>query len=64
MNKPSHKQIVKILAREIYEEKLKPGDKLEPLRELSKKLGADQTSLRIALKHLEFLNLLEIKRSD
>lgn len=59
-----HKTIVKKIIRDIYEEKLKPGEKLPPLREFSKELGADLTSLRIALKHLEFMRVLEIKRSD
>lgn len=59
-----HKRIVKKIIREIYERKLKPGDKLPPLRELSKELQADQTSVRIALKHLEMMRLVDIKRSD
>ncbi|TGN17060.1 FadR/GntR family transcriptional regulator [Leptospira idonii] len=59
-----HKLVVKKFIRDVYEEKLKPGDKLPPLRELSKQLNTDQTSLRIALKHLEFMKILEIKRSD
>lgn len=61
---PAHKKVVTRLIRDIYEQKLKPGEKLPPLRELSKQLKADQTSVRIALKHLEFMRVVEIKRSD
>ncbi|MCB1141678.1 MAG: FadR family transcriptional regulator [Leptospiraceae bacterium] len=60
----SHQIIARKLVREIYSGKWLPGDKLPPLRELSKIFNVDQTSLRIALKHLEFLHVLEIKRSD
>jgi len=63
-HEPSHKKVVKRLIRDIYARKLKPGEKLPPLRELSRELATDQTSLRIALKHLEMMRVVVIKRSD
>ncbi len=40
---------------------LKPGQKLPGERSLSEKFGASRNSVRLALKLLEFINLLEIR---
>lgn len=60
----SSNYIFNLLLAQIYERKIKPGEKLPPLRAFAKELDVDQASLRIALKQLEGMNLLEIRRSD
>jgi len=60
----AHQKAANTLLKQIFTRKVKPGEKLLPLRNLSKKLAVDQTSLRIALKQLEFMGVLEIRRSD
>ncbi|MFZ5563768.1 MAG: FadR/GntR family transcriptional regulator [Thermodesulfobacteriota bacterium] len=58
------KAVVNSLMRDIFSNKLAPGDKLAAERELSKKMDIDRTSLRIALKQLEALGVLEIRQGD
>ncbi len=52
------------LIKHIFTGKLKPGDKLPPLRNLAAKMKVDQATARIALKQLEIMNVLDIKRGD
>ena len=52
------------LLREIFQSKLKPGDRLPAERDLSKEMDVDRTSLRIALKQLESMEVLEIRQGD
>ncbi|MDD5711603.1 MAG: GntR family transcriptional regulator [Smithellaceae bacterium] len=59
-----HERVVKVLMRDIFTRKLKPGDKLPPERELAGQVNADRTSLRVALKQLEGMNLLDIRQGD
>ncbi len=59
-----HQRIVSRLMIRIFKKELNAGDKLPPLRRLSEEMAADTASLRIALKHLEGMNLVEIRRSD
>jgi DNA-binding FadR family transcriptional regulator len=56
--------IFKLLLIKLYTRQLTPGEKLPPLRAFAKELGVDQASLRIALKQLEMMNLLDIRRSN
>lgn len=56
--------IFNLLLIKLYTRQLKPGEKLPPLRAFAKELGVDPASLRIALKQLEMMNLLDIRRSD
>ncbi|MDD5712732.1 MAG: GntR family transcriptional regulator [Smithellaceae bacterium] len=63
-NQRVHEKVVTNLMRDIFSEKLKPGSKLPPERELSQQLNVDRTSLRVALKQLEAMNVLDIKRGD
>lgn len=56
--------VFNLLLTQIYERKIKPGEKFPPLRAFAKELDVDQASLRIALKKLEGMNLIEIRRSD
>lgn len=50
--------------RNIFLRKLKPGEKLPSERELSNSMNVDRTSLRVALKQLEAMELLDIRPGD
>lgn len=50
--------------RDIFYRKLQPGEKLPPERELADSMNVDRTTLRVALKQLEAMQLLEIRRGD
>jgi GntR family transcriptional repressor for pyruvate dehydrogenase complex len=54
--------IVEQIRRAIFEEKLKPGDKLPPERELMENFGVSKATLREALRSLEVLGFLEIRK--
>lgn len=43
---------------------LKPGDRLPPEKELSERLGVSRNSLREAVKSLEFIHVLNVRRGD
>ena len=43
---------------------LKPGDRLPPEKELSISLGLSRSSLREAVKALEMINILDVRRGD
>jgi DNA-binding FadR family transcriptional regulator len=60
----SNNGIFNLLLIKLYTRELKPETKLPPLRAFARELGVDQASLRIALKQLEMMNLLDIRRSD
>lgn len=60
----SVKDIVDRLIRQIYLKELKENEKLPPFRSHAEQLEVDPTSLRSALKQLEIMNLLDIRRSD
>ncbi len=64
INKQAHQQVSTALMRDIFFRKLKPGEKLPTERELSDSMNIDRTSLRVALKQLEAMQLLEIRRGD
>jgi DNA-binding FadR family transcriptional regulator len=64
INKQAHQQVSTVLMRDIFFRKLKPGEKLPSERELSDSMNIDRTSLRVALKQLEAMQLLEIRRGD
>ncbi|MFZ1981654.1 MAG: GntR family transcriptional regulator, partial [Smithella sp.] len=64
VNKQAHQRVSTTLMRDIFFRKLKPGEKLPPERELSDTMGIDRTSLRVALKQLEAMQLLEIRHGD
>ncbi len=52
------------LLKQIYNRQLKPSEKISPVRKLAKELNVDQASMRIALKQLESMNLLDIRHGD
>ncbi|PKN53562.1 MAG: hypothetical protein CVU55_00100 [Deltaproteobacteria bacterium HGW-Deltaproteobacteria-13] len=64
VNKQAHQRVSTALMRDIFFRNLKPGEKLQSERELSDTLSIDRTSLRVALKQLEAMQLLEIRRGD
>jgi len=43
---------------------LVPGDRLPPEKELASRLGLSRSSLREAIKALDFIRVLEVKRGD
>ena len=43
---------------------LKPGDRLPPEKELSNSLGLSRNSLREAVKALEMIHVLDVRRGD
>ncbi|MFA5323981.1 MAG: GntR family transcriptional regulator, partial [Smithella sp.] len=63
-NQQVPERVVRILMRDIFNNKLKPGNKLPPAKEISKQMNVDLSSLRIALKQLESMNVLDIKQGD
>lgn len=60
----AHVRIMNILVKQIFSRQLKPGDKLPSERQLAKDNNVDRASLRIALKHLEMMNVLTIRQGD
>jgi len=64
IHKQTHQKVSNALMRDIFSRKLKPGDKLPSERELSDSMNVDRTTLRVALKQLESMKLLEIRRGD
>lgn len=59
-----HEVVIKKLLLDIFNSKLKAGTKLPPERQLSQDLNIDRTSLRIALKQLEGMQVLDIRQGD
>jgi DNA-binding FadR family transcriptional regulator len=59
-----HEEALNVLMRKIFDRKLKAGDKFPTEAQLSKDLDIDKTSLRIALKQLESMQLLTIRQGD
>lgn len=64
MAQPRYKAVMNVLLRDIFQNKLKPGDRLPTERDYSKTMNVDRTSLRIALKQLETMEVLEIRQGD
>jgi GntR family transcriptional repressor for pyruvate dehydrogenase complex len=54
--------IIEQIRRAIFEGKLKPGDKLSPERELIKTFHVSKATLREALRSLEILGFLEVRK--
>lgn len=63
-NKQAHQKVATALMRDIFFHKLNPGEKLPSERELSNSMNVDRTSLRVALKQLESMELLDIRPGD
>ncbi|MBU0992985.1 MAG: GntR family transcriptional regulator [Proteobacteria bacterium] len=59
-----HEKIVHALLKNIFRKIIKPGDKLPTERKLSENYNVDRSSLRIALKQLESMGVLDIRQRD
>jgi len=64
MAEQKYKNVLNILLRQVFNRELKPGAKLPTERQLSKNMNVDRTSLRIALKQLESMEVLDIRQGD
>jgi len=60
----AHERVMSILVKQIFSRQLQPGDKLPSERQLAKDIHVDRASLRIALKHMEMMNVLTIRQGD
>lgn len=60
----AHERVMSIRVKQIFSRQLKSGDKLPSERQLVKDIHVDRASLRIALKHLEVMNMLTIRQGD
>jgi DNA-binding FadR family transcriptional regulator len=60
----AHERVMNILVKQIFSRQLKPGDKLPSERQMAKDIHVDRASLRIALKHMEMMNVLTIRQGD
>jgi len=63
-NQQVPERVFRVLLRDIFNNKLSPKTKLPPAKEISRQMNVDLSSLRIALKQLESMNLLDIKQGD
>ncbi|MFO7559070.1 MAG: GntR family transcriptional regulator [Desulfobacterales bacterium] len=59
-----HEKVVSHILNSIFTGKLEAGTKLPTEVKLSEELGVDRTSLRVALKQIESMQLLEIRQGD
>lgn len=64
MQPQRYQKVLSILSRRIFSGQIKAGVKLSTELDLSKEMEVDRTSLRVALKQLELLNVLEIRQGD
>lgn len=55
---------IKKIQTMIQNEELRPGDRLPPEKELSQRLGLSRSSLREAVKALELIKVLNVRRGD
>lgn len=63
-NRQPYERVVGILAQQIFFSHVKPGFKLPTERQLAEDLEVDRSSLRVALKHLESMRVLDIRQGD
>ncbi|MBU0994423.1 MAG: GntR family transcriptional regulator [Proteobacteria bacterium] len=59
-----HEAVIDTLIVQIFNRELKPGEKLPTERELSKQFNVDRTSLRVALKQLQSMHIIDIRQGD
>lgn len=62
--KQGYEKVASVLLKKIFAGNLNPGEKLPTEKDLSKTMSVDRTTLRVALKQLESMHLLEIKQGD
>lgn len=61
---PLYQQVAAQLSSWIDQERLQPGDRLPPERELAERLGVSRTSVRQALTALQTLGLVHARHGD
>lgn len=59
-----HEKLISSLMKKIYSGELKPRTKLPPESRLTQEYDINRSSLRIALKQLESMHLLDIRQGD
>ncbi len=59
-----HQEVVNLFMKQIYTSFLKPGYKLPTEKQLIEDLGVDRSSLRVGLKQLESMGVLDIRQGD
>jgi Transcriptional regulators len=59
-----YERVVGTLIRKIFFNHVKPGSKLPTERQLAQDMSVDRSSLRVALKHLESMGVLNIRQGD
>lgn len=57
-------EAIQKVKRMILRGELRPGDRLPPEKELSERLGLSRSSLREAVKALEMIRVLDVRRGD
>ncbi|WP_006717007.1 FadR/GntR family transcriptional regulator [Desulfitobacterium metallireducens] len=57
----TYQEVLKQINNRVIEGKLRPGDRLMGEREMAAELGVSRTTLREALRTMEFLGLVKIK---
>ncbi|AET70483.1 transcriptional regulator [Desulfosporosinus orientis DSM 765] len=60
----TYQEVLKQINHLIIEEKLRPGDRLTSEREMAGELGVSRTTLREAIRTMEFLGWVEIKPGE
>jgi len=63
-NRQPYERVVGTLAQQIFFSHVKPGFKLPTERQLVEELHVDRSSLRVGLKHLEAMGVLDIRQGD
>jgi GntR family transcriptional repressor for pyruvate dehydrogenase complex len=63
-NQQPYERVVGTLIRQIFFNHVKPGAKLPTERQLAQDMNVDRSSLRVALKHLESMGVLNIRQGD
>jgi GntR family transcriptional repressor for pyruvate dehydrogenase complex len=63
-NQQPYERVVGVLIRQIFFNNVRPGSKLPTERQLAQDMKVDRSSLRVALKHLESMGVLNIRQGD
>lgn len=59
-----HQTAADTLMQQIFTRKLQPGDKLPPEKELARDLQVDRNALRVAVKIMQSLGVLDVRQGD
>ena len=64
MNLQRHQEVVNSFMKRVFKGALKPGDKLPTEKQLTEEMNVDRGSLRVGLKQLESMGILDIRHGD